>query len=133
MTSNLFIKKRMIHSPINYYMKLKILNLKFHNLSGFQSHEFFGNDGKILNYVFDNLNCFHSHYVVDIDDYEENHLFYWEIIDDPVLPYIIGITPEYYKEVVSKDNKGYITLHYYWNKNGVENWYLHFFSASGRC
>ncbi|MBT2641738.1 hypothetical protein J7I80_05845 [Bacillus sp. ISL-41] len=122
-----YMLHQMIDNSIDYRMRQKIIGLKYDDLSGFQSHEFFGNDGKLLNYVLDNLNCFHSHYEVDVDEFEENHLFYWEVIDDPIIPYIIGITPEFYRKTVIQNQKGYITLHYYWNADGIERWYLHFF------
>lgn len=51
----------------------------------------------VLNYILDNLHCFNITDFSDIDVEVEFNVFIWDVTNDPVLPYLLGLTPKTFK------------------------------------
>jgi len=64
---------------------------------GVYTHEFINEFEKLFVYIINNLSHFNQCELYDIDeDYSVVH-FYWDVCNDPVIPYIVGLTPERFK------------------------------------
>ncbi len=46
----------------------------------------------------DYLSCFDDYYLLDFDDSQDTEFFYWDISNDTVIPYIVGMTPDRFKK-----------------------------------
>jgi hypothetical protein len=53
---------------------------------------------QIFVYVMDHLSCFDDYYLLDFDDSQDTEFFYWDISNDTVIPYIVGLTPDRFKK-----------------------------------
>lgn len=66
---------------------------------------------QIFVYVMDHLSCFDDYYLLDFDDSQDTEFFYWDISNDTVILYIVGMTPDRFKkffQTIYGDYKPYI-------------------------
>lgn len=83
----------------HYYRKiLKLTKQDFLDGGGIHIHAYFKEyDQLLFNYIMDNLHQFHEQ-----DDYGscgemEQNIFLWDVTNDPVIPYLVGLTPKIFK------------------------------------
>lgn len=82
-----------------YYLKiLKLTKQNFVDGGGIHIHASFKDyDQLIFNYIMDNLHQFHGQDDYDSCEMLDQNIFYWDVTNDPLIPYLVGLTPKTFK------------------------------------
>lgn len=85
--------------PYEYYKK--IVRLTKDKIDFFILEDFLDYMDPLVNYIVDNLHCFNIYEFSDLDPCQfELHSFLWNITNDPVIPYLLGLNTKSYKPLL---------------------------------
>ncbi|WP_188456526.1 hypothetical protein [Virgibacillus oceani] len=64
----------------------------------------------VLLYVFDHLNNFQEQKTLSKYKGDHSILFYWDVADDPIIPYLVGEPPVDFRNQISKLKRQYFSI-----------------------